>query len=48
MTATWGTRAGAAAFALGVSLTGPQSLGLAVADAGDDGRSSRGKATRAG
>ena len=37
MAARWGTRAGAAVFALGVSLTGPQSLGLAVADNGDDG-----------
>ena len=33
----WGARAGAAAFALGLSLMGPQALGVAAADTGDSG-----------
>lgn len=32
MDAKWGTRAGAAAFALGLSVVGPQAMGLAAAD----------------
>ncbi len=58
MDSKWGARAGAAAFALGLSIAGPQALGLALADsedgnsaaasAADQAVSSPSRATKAG